>query len=279
MIAPRTALVLLIALSLALGACRVSPWEDDPGCSDPWTANLSRLEAIEAADPQPDSFTVALIADIDNDYGDLETVIDRINSRNDVTFALVLGDMTNSGLAMEYGWTCDAMQELEVPRFYVIGNHDSISFGEQIFQQHFAPLNYVVDYGGTRFVLYNDSAGPVAARPDYGFIRNAAAVAPGETRIHTLAASHRAPQADPHSGIDVARLRQEFAAAGYGATLHGHLHVFDLTVDEHGVLHFISHETAGAAYGLVTLYRDGRIAFQGCMADCFTPAVQPAPPP
>lgn len=277
--APRSSIVLLTAFAVLLGGCRFTPWEGDPGCTDYLTGNLAALQAIEAADPAPSQFNVALIADVHNDLTDLETIVTRINERDDIAFVLVLGDITNSGLAIEFGFSCERLVELDVPRFYTIGNHDAISYGADIFQEHFAPLDYAFSHRGARFVVYNDNAYEFPGVPDYGFMRDAAALEAGEMRTHTVGVAHPPPLADVHPQDEIDELRRFLADAGFDVTVHGHRHVFDLWESEYGVLHMISHETNGAVYGLMTLSRDGGIAFQGCGDSCFPLELNPEPVP
>ena len=75
-----------------------------------------------------------------------DKLVEKIKQREDVAFVLVLGDITDFGLAAEFEWVCKALSALDVPRFYVIGNHDSISFGKEIFRENFAPYDYAFSF-------------------------------------------------------------------------------------------------------------------------------------
>lgn len=261
-------LSLLVAAVLALAACRYSPWETEMECSDRLEHNLSRLQAIEAANPDRERFNVALITDIHNHVSDLETVVQRINARDDVSFVMILGDITDSGLNLEFEWSCKALKHLDVPRFYVIGNHDAISFGKQIFFDNFAPYQYTFAFADTRFVVYNDNVLEFPGVPDFEWIARASAVAPGETRDHTIAAAHIPPIVDVHDAAGIATLQEFLSNSGFGYTLHGHRHKFDLWQDAEGVQHFVVGEVQPATYGLMTVERGGPVTFSRCAATC-----------
>ena len=259
---------LLLALLLVTTGCAFSPWEAETGCSDQLSVNLAQLATLDAQTLDTAPFTIALVTDTHQNLNDLAQAVRRINKEPGVAFVLVLGDITDAGLAHEFGWSCEALRELEVPRFYVIGNHDAISFGPTIFQENFAPLNYAFTFGTTRFVFYNDNVYEFPSAPDYAWMAQAAAVAPGETRTHTLGVAHSPPQTGPHTGEEATALRQFLADNGFDATLHGHRHQLSLSISEFGVIHHVVDDVAGGSYGLLTVDPAGSLAFYTCESQC-----------
>lgn len=250
-----------------MNSCHYSAWETDIDCQDDYAANLAELKKIETG-LASDAFAVALITDIHVDLTDTVRVVDRINQRDDVAFVLVLGDITDFGLAAEFEWVCKALSSLDVPRFYVIGNHDSISFGKQIFSEHFAPFDYAFSFKDVKFILYNDNAFEFPAVPDYAFLADAVAVQTGETRRLTLAVSHIPPVKDAHTEQEAATLREFLFNQGIGLTLHGHMHEFDYWSDEFGVSHHITAKVKDGRYSMLFIDELGQASLQNCTATC-----------
>lgn len=274
----RTLALMAVPAALAIAACRYTPWDTEVDCSDRYEDNLARLQAIERADPWAERFTVALIADVHDNVSDLETVVARINARSDVGFTIVLGDLTDTGLAMELEWSCKALRGLRAPRFYVLGNHDAYSFGPEIFREQFGPFDYAFSFLGTRFVIYNDNADQFPGAPDYEWMRAAAAVAPGEVRDHTIGVSHPPPIVDFHDATEVDTLQRFLLDNGFGPTVHGHRHKFELWRDGYGVEHFVDAQVASASYALMTVARGGAVTFLACRESCL-PVTLPPPLP
>ena len=258
--------ILVLAYALT-SSCQYSPWETDIDCQDSYTSNLEELRKIES-NMTGDAFGVALIADIHIDLTDAVNVIDRIKQRDDVAFVIVLGDMTRYGLATEYEWVCKAMSSLDVPRFYVIGNHDSISFGKEIFRENFAPYDYEFTFKDVKFILYNDNAYEFKDVPDYDFLSNAALIQGGETRRLTLAVSHAPPVKGAHTEEEVAIIRQFLFEQGIDLTLHGDKHVFDHWIDEFGVPHHITGRVRNSKYGMLFIDEFDQISIQSCAPTC-----------
>lgn len=259
---------MLLIIALLMGSCQYSPWETNIDCGDYYLGNLERLAQIEADTSGQLAFGVALLTDFHNDLSSIKTAVERINQRDDVAFALVLGDMTDKGLAMEFEWACKALAALDVPRFYVIGNHDSISFGKEIFSEYFAPFNFAFSFKDVKFILYNDNAFEFPGVPDYTFLANEAAVQPAEVRRLTLGVSHVPPVTDVHTEEEATILRQFLFEHNFNLTLHGHIHQFVYWLDEFGSPHHITARVEDGRYGMLFVATDGQFSLQNCAATC-----------
>jgi len=258
---------ILLLMCVLLNSCQYSAWETDIDCQDSYTANLAELAKIESS-LAGDAFGVALLADIHVDLTDAVNVVEQIKQRDDVAFVLVLGDITDFGLAAEFEWVCKALSSLDVPRFYVIGNHDSISFGKEIFYENFAPFDYAFSFKDVKFILYNDNAFEFPGVPDYAFLADAAAIQADETRRRTLAVSHIPPVKDVHTEEEAANLRQFLFDEGIDLTLHGHLHEFVYWSDEFGVPHHITGRVKGGRYSMLFIDELGEASLQNCAGTC-----------
>lgn len=253
----------LILICFLMNSCQYSPWETDIDCQDKFSTNLAELETIESS-MAGNAFGIAMITDIHVDLTDAVNVVERIKQRDDVAFVLVLGDITDYGLAAEFEWVCKALTKLDVPRFYVIGNHDSISFGKEIFRENFAPYDYAFSFKGVKFILYNDNAFEFSGVPDYAFLEEAAAIQPDETRRLTLAVAHVPPVKDAHTEEEAAFLRQFLFEQGIDLTLHGHLHEFVYWSDEFGVPHHATGRVKNSRYSMLFIDDMGGVSLQNC---------------
>ena len=259
---------ILLVSSLFIGSCGYSPWETEIDCKDYYQDNLQRLAQIEAATPGQLAFGVALLADLHNELSDIKAAVERINQRDDVAFALILGDITDQGLAVGFEWACKALADLKVPRFYVIGNHDSISFGKEIFRENFAPFDYAFTYKDVKFILYNDNVFEFPDAPDYAFLEKEAAIQPGEIRRQTLGASHVPPDSSVRTEEDAATLRLFLFDHDFNLTLHGHHNKFFYWLDEFGTPHYITSKIDDGKYGMLFVAEDDQLSLQNCAATC-----------
>lgn len=258
---------ILLFITLLFVSCGYSPWETEIDCEDYYLDNLQRLKQIEAATPGQLAFGVALLTDLHNELSDTKTVVERINQRDDVAFALILGDMTDQGLAVEFEWACKALADLKVPHFYVIGNHDSISFGKDIFRKNFAPFDYAFTYKDVKFILYNDNVFEFPETPDYTFLQKEAVIQAGETRRKTIGVSHNPPSSDEHTEEEAARLKQFLFDHNFNLTLHGHT-TPSYRLDEFGNPHFTASNIDGAKYSMLFVSEVDQLTLQRCAETC-----------
>ena len=129
--------VMLLMLVMALSACEyeLSPWQTDAHCPGlSISQNTAELMAFEQTVGARNFYQVALISDPQQYAGSLEDTIKLINRMSEVDFILVLGDLAQSGVKAEFEWMCTALAKAHIPVFAVIGNHDALSFGEEIWR-------------------------------------------------------------------------------------------------------------------------------------------------
>ena len=95
-----------------------------------------------------ESYSFVLIADSHSWYDNLEKAVKHINKNKDIFFVIHLGDLASSGLVKEYRWTNDILKKLHKPYLTVIGNHDCLNNGMEIYKKMYGN-------GSVRF-CYND---------------------------------------------------------------------------------------------------------------------------
>jgi len=249
---------LLLAVSLVACQYEVSPWSTDVDCPTSVTIeyNKARLQAIELEEGPRSAYKVALLSDPQMYPGAFENVIERINARDDISFIVLTGDLAETGIKAEYEWTCKAMSKSNKPIFAVIGNHDALSFGTDIWLDTIGPENYSFTYQNSKFVVYNDNKYEFANVPDRDWLEAQAVVdiAGGEVREHTFAFSHIPPWPED------LELSAELEGYGFDLTLHGHEHDFDFwELATVGLPHYVASFTKFEEYGILTV--DGQLPY------------------
>jgi predicted phosphodiesterase len=260
----------LICLSIILGGCQyeLSPWSTDADCSDNVSVdyNIARLKALEEEQGSQTSYKVALLSDPQMYPGAFLDVIKRINNMDEVAFVLLSGDLAETGIKSEFEWTCKAMSQSTKPIFAVVGNHDALSFGKEIWLKAFGDFDYSFTYQNSKFVAYNDNKYEFDNVPDRDWLAEEADVAIGEVRLNTIAVSHIAPWEND------LELSQHLLDSGFDLTLHGHEHGFDFWQLLDVMLpHYITSLTKLDEYGILTVSGTD-LSLENCKGGVCTPA-------
>jgi hypothetical protein len=103
--------------------------------SDQNTKNLERLRSK----PQDGSFNFIVISDTQRFYDELDDFVEKANSYSNISFVVVNGDITDFGLRSEYLWISHRLQKLSAPSLVVIGNHDMLGNGHELYKQMYGP--------------------------------------------------------------------------------------------------------------------------------------------
>lgn len=136
------------------------------GCSDiieysPYSASVSAEHINDnnikcLSNSEDDTVSFIAISDSHGFYDDLKAAVDYINTRSEVDFVVMCGDITDSGLAKEFEWYRQIIMSLKVPIITLLGNHDYNSNGATIYKKMFGPSNFYFDYGKFRFIGFDD---------------------------------------------------------------------------------------------------------------------------
>ncbi|NJN29019.1 MAG: metallophosphoesterase, partial [Cyclobacteriaceae bacterium] len=118
--------------------------------------NSKAIEKIKAT-PAKDTLTIALVADTQRFYNELERIVKSANQQQ-YDFMLVAGDITEYGLEQEYRWINQILEKLKQPYICVIGNHDFQGDGSHVFKKLFGPLNDSFEYGHFNFILHDTNS-------------------------------------------------------------------------------------------------------------------------
>lgn len=133
--------------------------------------NIARLKEI---DRQKDTVRFIMMGDTQRWYDETEDFVKAVNKRKDIDFVIHGGDISDFGLKKEYCWMHDIMSKLHVPYVALIGNHDNLGSGREVYEVMYGDLNFSFVYGKIKFICLNtnaleyDYSVPV---PDFEFLK------------------------------------------------------------------------------------------------------------
>lgn len=155
--------------------------------------NISR---IEESTKDKNQIRFAVISDTQRWYDDMEDEIKSINKQPDIDFVVHCGDITDFGITKEFDWQQAVLNKLAMPYVVLLGNHDCIGNGKDVYRSMFGNENFSFVAGRTRFVcldtnaLEYDFSNPV---PDLNYIKSFI----GDTNTdNTIVAMHIKPQSE-----------------------------------------------------------------------------------
>lgn len=219
--------------------------------------NAKNIARIEEKCRNRETIRYAFIGDTQRSYNDTEKFVKAINARNDIDFVIHGGDVSDFGLTKEFLWMRDLMNKLKVPYVVLLGNHDCLGNGEQVFKKVFGDYNFSFLAGNTKFVCLNtnaiefDYSIPV---PDFIFIEKELADKRPEHE-RTVVAMH-SPPFDNQFNNNVARVFQryvtEFPQLQFCMNAHCHKYTVD-DLFEDGVIYYGCEDISKHTYLLFTL--------------------------
>lgn len=254
-----------MTLLINLSSCdyELSPWQTDVDCPGrTLSENLAWLSEIEATKRPNSRYRVALIGDPQQFPGDLELTIKAINIRQNIDFIILLGDLVETGVKPEFEWACKALNLSRKPIIPVIGNHDALSYGKDIWLKIFGEFDYSFSYLGTKFVAYNDNQYEFENVPDRQWIATEAEKDQPEDWNYLIGMSHIPPWGrDPELGSFMANL-------GYDITLHAHRHRFQYVENSgNGMPYFVTADTQEVKFAILTVEEEG-LTIEQCEPEC-----------
>ncbi len=105
--------------------------------------NLTKLRQ----NAEDDTVTIVFAGDTQRWYDEQERFVKKVNSLKNIDLVLLAGDISDFGLLQEFKWVHKRLSALRALYFGVIGNHDMVANGRQVFRQRCSSLNYSFVYG------------------------------------------------------------------------------------------------------------------------------------
>ncbi|CAM3450366.1 metallophosphoesterase [Pontibacter korlensis] len=115
--------------------------------------NIARINALNIS--PTDTLRFVLTADTQGFYEENEKLVSHISQRDDIDFVLIGGDLTDFGLTKEFKLVHEDFKTLKVPYVAVVGNHDAINNGKQVFTAMYGDYDISFAVGNSNFILLN----------------------------------------------------------------------------------------------------------------------------
>ncbi|MDR2843615.1 MAG: metallophosphoesterase [Candidatus Symbiothrix sp.] len=257
----KKAVLIFALICLIFQACEMIEYHPYDGKITGKTGiNNKNIARIESACAGKTTIRFILMSDTQRHYDETKAFVKSINRRNDIDFVIHSGDITDFGLTKEFLWIRDIMEKLTVPYVVLLGNHDCLANGIQVFNEVFGEENFSFIAGNTKFVCLNtnafefDYSHPV---PYFHFIEQEIKSRQGEYS-KTVVAMHAPPFSEQFDN-NVANVFQQYIKAFPNPQfcLNGHEH--NLKVLERfddGLLYYGVPDIAKRKYFLFTLNPD-----------------------
>jgi len=155
--------------------------------------NIKNIERLHSKEPN-DSFRFVVISDCQRFYDEMDEFVEKINRYPGISFVVLNGDITDFGLRSEYLWISQRLQKLSFPFLVVIGNHDMLGNGRELYKQMFGPENFSFNYSGHKFIALNSNSQEVGhngSLPDTTWLQHELSSTPSQEKIFVFA--HLAP--------------------------------------------------------------------------------------
>lgn len=189
--------ILFVAACAALAACEMIDYHPYDGRLDGDTSrgvNATNIARVEEACAGKDTIRFILMGDTQRAYDETEDFVEHANRLTGIDFIIHGGDYTEFGLKKEFEWNDDILSRLAVPYVGLIGNHDIIGNGDEVFREIFGPENFSFMAGDVKFVCLNTNAIEYDYSyyvPDFPFIE--AELADSAAHRRTIVAMHAPP--------------------------------------------------------------------------------------
>lgn len=146
----------LFVFPLLWAACfRYHPCDIDVATDALTQKNLSRLQASQGDN---DTVFIAFIGDTQRFYDATENCVTSVNKYQYLDFVIVAGDLTDFGISWEYNFISATFAKLNAPYLTVIGNHDLVYQGKELYEKMYGALDYAFSYKGFRFIFLNTNS-------------------------------------------------------------------------------------------------------------------------
>lgn len=148
---------ILILLNVSCGSIEYSPIQKFDK-NTPRNINAKNLERLLAMS-QDDTIRFVLSGDSQRAYDDLVPFVKTVNNIKGLDFLVLNGDITDFGLLMEFDRVNKILARLNVPYIGIIGNHDLMANGLEIYKRSYSyELDFSFIYGGVKFICHNTNS-------------------------------------------------------------------------------------------------------------------------
>lgn len=188
-----------MALLLALTGCDIIEYHPyDTRFDGATDINATNMARIEEACGGKSGIRFAVISDTQRWYDETREAVRSINGRGDIDFVIHCGDLSDFGVTKEFVWMRDELQRFQPPYVCLLGNHDCLGTGADVFRRMFGLPDFSFTAGNVHFVCLNTNAYEYdysVAIPDFAFLKADIAAVPAHVE-RTVVAMHAAPHTE-----------------------------------------------------------------------------------
>lgn len=250
--------VLLGLVAVMICGCNAIEYSPNQKFDGDTPQNVNAAEILALPNkPAGTNIKIAVSGDTQRMYSESQLFVDHINARNDIDFVILNGDISDFGLLLEFEGIYKIYSGLKVPFISVIGNHDQVANGYDIFKRMFGETDYTFTYAGIKFVCHDSNSrehnfdGTI---PNLNWLKNNLKM---ETGInHIIAFSHVPPtDADFDQNLTDQYEALFNSTPGMLASIHSHQHSPDVIYKKNGtgIPFIITNAVVNRAYTLIDI--------------------------
>lgn len=160
--------------------------------------NATNIATIEERFRDSDTLRFAFMGDTHLWHDYTRDIIANINANDSIDFVIHGGDITDTGTTQEFVWAREILASLNKPYVVLIGNHDFLGTGDEVYTKMYGPLDFTFIAGRIKFVCLNTNATEynyMAAVPNFDFMEDQ--ITADSTRFdRTILCMHARPYSD-----------------------------------------------------------------------------------
>jgi Icc protein len=192
------------------------------------TAGSAQFRLGDPASREVVPFRIGLMSDVQEAIPRVNDLYERMNEDSSIEFLLGAGDLTERGELSQLVRFEEQLQELNVPYYTTLGNHE-LGESPPPYQQRFGRANFSFVYRGAHFTLLDSASATIDSRV-YGWLD--AWLREGRDSFHVVAM--HVPPIDPvglrngsfASRNEANKLFVKLLSGNVDLTLYGHLHSY-----------------------------------------------------
>lgn len=135
--------------------------------------NSRNIALIEQAHSESDTLCFAFIGDTHLWHSDTKDMVKSINANDNIDFVIHGGDLTDTGTTEEFIWARDVLAGLQKPYVALIGNHDFLGTGDEVYAKMYGEVDFSFIAGRVKFLCLNTNATEydyMAAVPNFDYM-------------------------------------------------------------------------------------------------------------
>jgi len=254
-------IIILIACLSGLSACDLL--ESHPYAVDVKYKHLNNeaIKQVEALCAGKETIRFVWMGDSQRWYDETEDFVKHANQRDDIDFVLHGGDISDFGMQREFEWVHEDMRKLNVPYIALVGNHDMLGNGHQVYEKMYGELNFSFIAGKVKFVCVNTNALEFDyshAVPDFNFLHSELKDTLDRQYDKTIVAMHADPFGEQFNN-NVASFFQDFVNRCKGIQFCMHAHTYKLYIRdlfEDGIIYYGCASMKERSYFVFTITPD-----------------------